>query len=105
MLTALQAGAVVELASVNTIATTLAPRAVGPNTLACAREVIDELVLVSDDEIRAAMRTLWDELRLLVEPAGAAALAAVLAGRGLGAARHVGVVLCGANLDVTAVLG
>ncbi|MSP60613.1 MAG: threonine/serine dehydratase [Myxococcales bacterium] len=102
----LDAGRVVELAEVRTIAGTLAPRAIGPTTLAFAQALVDEVVLVSDDEMRAAMRLLWDELRLLVEPAGAAALAALVSGRvKLAAAQHVGVLVCGANLDVEAILG
>ena len=106
MRAALEAGRVVELATVSTIAGTLAPRAVGPLTLAFARSLVDEIVLVSDDEMRAAMRLLWRELRLLVEPAGAAALAALASGRARAAAttRRAGVLLCGANLDVDAVL-
>jgi len=104
---ALAAGRVVELDAVRTIAGTLAPRAVGENTLAMARALVDEIVLVSDDELRAAMRRLWSELRLLVEPAGAAALAALWSGRSrhLADRRRVGVLVCGANLDVDAVLG
>ena len=58
------------------------------------------MVLVDDDELRAAMRRLWSELRLLVEPAGAAALAALWSGRvNLTGARSVAVLVCGANLD------
>jgi threonine dehydratase len=106
MAAALEAGRVVPLAEVKTIAGTLAPRAVGPTTLAMARELVDEVVGVSDDEMRAAMRLLWDELRVLVEPAGAAALAALVAGRGrTGDGGRIGVLVCGANLDVSGVLG
>jgi threonine dehydratase len=57
-------------------------------------------VLVEDDELRAAMRRLWGELRILVEPAGAAAVAALLSGRlPLEGRRSIGVLVCGANLD------
>lgn len=102
---ALRAGKVVPLDEVKTIAGTLAPRSVGPTTLAMARQLVDEVVCVSDDEMRAAMRLLWSELRVLVEPAGAAAVAALLAGRGRSPDRaRIGVLLCGANLDVSAVL-
>ncbi len=101
----LAAGRVVELPSVRTIAGTLAPRSIGPVTLAMARALVDEIVLVTDDELRAAQRLLWDELRLLVEPAGAATMAALAYGKIpkiLG--NHVGVLVCGANLGVDAVL-
>jgi threonine dehydratase len=94
------AGRVITLDSVKTIAGTLAPRAIGPNTLAICREHVSEVVLVEDDELRAAMRQLWSELRILVEPAGAAAVAALQSGRvALDGARSIAVLVCGANLD------
>lgn len=97
---AVRAGRVVELPFVKTIAGTLAPRAVGPNTLSIASKLVSDIVLVSDDEMRGAMRRLWDDLRILVEPAGAAAVAALLSGRvPLSGARSVGVLVCGANVD------
>jgi len=113
MLESMMAGRVVELPAVKTIAGTLAPRAVGPNTLSIVSKLVSEIVLVSDDEMRSAMKRLWDDLRILVEPAGAAAVAALLSGRvplsgvrgsGRGAAevpeaRSVGVLVCGANVD------
>lgn len=100
MLESVRAGRVVELPEVRTIAGTLAPRAVGPATLAIARDLVRGIVLVSDDEMCAAMQRLWDDLRVLVEPAGAAAVAALLAGRvDLTGARSVGALVCGANVD------
>ena len=95
----LAAGRLVALDRVDTIAGTLAPRAVGPNTLALAARYVDEVVLVSDDELRAAMRRLWQEARLLVEPAGAAAVAAVAGGHVATAGQRVAVLVCGANFD------
>jgi threonine dehydratase len=93
------AGRLVSLPRVDTIAGTLAPRNVGPRTLALARRFVDEVVLVSDDELRAAMKTLWSELRVLVEPAGAAAVAAVAGGHVDARDKRVAVLVCGANLD------
>jgi threonine dehydratase len=96
----LAAQKLVSLPRVDTIAGTLAPRNVGPHTLALAARFVDDVVLVSDDEMKAAMKTLWGELRVLVEPAGAAAVAAV-AGKHVDAAgKRVAVLVCGANLDV-----
>jgi threonine dehydratase len=95
----LEAGRLVTLERVDTIAGTLAPRAVGPNTLALAARYVDEMVLVSDDEMRAGMKRLWDELRILVEPSGAAAFAAVDKLRGAIDGKRVAVLVCGANLD------
>lgn len=60
-------------------------------------------VLVEDAAIRAAQRTLWDAARILTEPGGATALAALLSGRWVpppGA--RVGVLVCGANTDPAA---
>jgi threonine dehydratase len=98
MLQSLAAGRVVELNAVDTIAGTLAPRAIGPRTLALSQRYVDEVVLVSDAQMCAAMKQLWDELRILVEPAGAAAFAA--AANGLVAGERIAVLICGANLDV-----
>jgi threonine dehydratase len=94
------AGRLVALDKVETIAGTLAPRNVGPHTLALASQFVDEVVLVSDDELKGAMKTLWSELRVLVEPAGAAAVAAVAGAHVEVRDRRVAVLVCGANLDV-----
>jgi threonine dehydratase len=95
----LAAGRVVKLERVDTIAGTLAPRAIGPNTLALTRRYVDDIVLVSDDEMRAAMKRLWREARILVEPAGAAAVAAVASGRVDVAGKRAAILVCGANFD------
>jgi threonine dehydratase len=94
------AGRLVSLPSVETIAGTLAPRNVGPHTLALASRFVDEVVLVSDDEMKGAMKLLWSEARVLVEPAGAAAVAAILGGQVDAREKRVAVLVCGANLDV-----
>ncbi|MCW2991851.1 MAG: serine/threonine dehydratase [Solirubrobacterales bacterium] len=57
----------------------------------------DDAVTVSDDEIRAAMRLLFERCKIVAEPSGASALAAVLAGRVEG--ERIGVILSGANVD------
>jgi threonine dehydratase len=93
----LAANQVVALDRVDTIAGTLAPRAVGALTRALCAEHLREIVLVSDEEMRAAMRWLWDELRVLVEPAGAAAIAALCSGRAATRSERPAVIVCGAN--------
>lgn len=95
------AGRLVALERVDTIAGTLAPRAVGPNTLALASRWVDEIALVSDDEMKRAMKALWSDVRVLVEPAGAAAVAAVAGGQVDTRRQRVAVLVCGANLDLT----
>ncbi len=72
---------------------------------AVARQFVDEAVVVSDDDIRAAQRALWNDLRLVVEPGGAAAYAALQTGAVVAepGARTV-VVVCGSNCDPTTVI-
>ena len=70
---------------------------VGQLGFAAAREAVS--VLVSDEDIAVARRTLWRELRLAVEPAGATAYAALQAGVVDLRDQRVGVVVCGANTD------
>ena len=66
------------------------------------RDLVEEVVTVSEDEILRAMRLLWERAKLLVEPSAAVSLAAVLSDRfseisGLG---KVGIVLSGGNVDL-----
>src|SRR5579872_1723119 len=63
------------------------------------RELLDDFVLVSEDALRAATRLMIEKTRNLVEPAGAAALAAVLAGPQRFAGRTVAIVCSGGNIS------
>lgn len=78
---ALEQGAPVRLDSVDTIADGLTGPIAGDLTLAAVQQFVDDVVLVSDAEIRDAMRLILERTKLLVEPAGAAATAALLARR------------------------
>lgn len=92
------AGHVVELPAVRTIADTLAPRAVSERTLRLAERYVDDIVLVDDQQMVAAMRWLWAECNQLVEPAGAAVLAAVHNGSvNLDAFANPVALICGGN--------
>jgi threonine dehydratase len=62
------------------------------------RRLLDEVVTVSDQEIIAAMRFLFERMKVVVEPSGAASLAALMAGRVRAAGRTVGVILSGGNI-------
>ena len=78
----------------------LGARQVGDEMFAVARQHVAQAVLVKDDAIRAAQRALWDSCRLIAEPGGATALAALLSGvfvPPVGAV--IGVLVCGANTD------
>jgi threonine dehydratase len=76
----------------------LAPRRVGENTFAVIRDLVRQVLLVSDDAIHGAQDLLWETLRLVGEPGGCAALAAVLSGGySPGPDEIVTVVISGAN--------
>jgi threonine dehydratase len=65
-----------------------------------ARRFVSQAVLVPDDAILSAQRLLWDRFRLIAEPGGATAAAALLCGRFVPpAGARIGVVVCGANTD------
>ena len=72
----------------------------GDKTFAVMRERVDEIALVTDDEIIAAMRFAFERLSVVLEPSGASALAAVLAGKLDLAGQRVGVTLSGGNVDL-----
>jgi threonine dehydratase len=77
----LAAGRLVTLARLETAAVTLAPRRSAPVNLAIVREHVEEIVMVEDAEMRAAAKWLWREFGVGAELSGAAAVAALLAGR------------------------
>jgi threonine dehydratase len=95
---ALKAGRPVDAPAGSVAADSLAPRRVGELMFPIARRHVEGVILVEDDEILQAQAILWDVFRLLVEPGGAAAFAAILSGRYKPSAdEHVAVVLCGGN--------
>jgi threonine dehydratase len=95
----LQAGRRVEVRS-NTIADGLRSLAPGELTFPILQRLVEDVILVSDDEIRSAMRFLLTRMKIVVEPSGAAAAAAVLAGKLPKQVKSVGVILSGGNVDV-----
>ena len=101
----LRSGKAEKLASLDTIADGLSAPFAGELTLAHCQAHLDDLVRVSDDEMVAAMRLLLERCKILAEPAGAAATAALLAGRigGLGDHVHVVAIVSGGNIDLNRV--
>ena len=78
----------------------LGARQVGAAMFPIAQRHVAKAVLVTDAAIAQAQRSLWDELRLIAEPGGATALAALLSGRFVPpAGARVGVIVCGGNTD------
>jgi len=95
---ALKAGRPVDAPAGGIAADSLAPRRVGELMFPIARDYIERVVLVTDDAIRAAQRTLWDGIRIVAEPGGAAAFAALHSGAYKPVAgERVGVVVSGGN--------
>jgi threonine dehydratase len=83
-----------------TIADALQTTRPAARTLAIVNALVEEVLTVSDLELRRAMALLASRLKLVVEPGGAAAFAALLAGKVPGVSgRRVGVVLSGGNVD------
>jgi threonine dehydratase len=95
----LRAGKRVALAQVDTIADGLRSPQPGELTFPILQRLVEGVALVSDDEIRATVKFLLLRLKILVEPSGAAAAAAVLFHKLPAEVRSVGVVLSGGNVD------
>lgn len=74
----------------------------GPLTFRILRAHLDDILLVSEAEIVAAMRLIWERLKQAVEPSAAVPLAAVLRYPQLFAGREVGIILSGGNVDLDA---
>ena len=95
---ALAAGEPVDAETEGIAADSLAPKRVGKLMFPIAQAFVERVVLVSDDDIRAAQLSLWDKIRVVAEPGGAAAFAALLSGKYKPAPdERVAVVVCGAN--------
>jgi threonine dehydratase len=95
---ALQAGSPVDAPAGGIAADSLAPKQVGQLMFPIAQKFVERVALVEDDAIRAAQIALWDRLRIVSEPGGAAAFAALLSGRYQPQANErVGILICGGN--------
>lgn len=93
-----RSGRVVERAEVDTIADGIAVRAPVPEAVADMAGLVDDVALVTDDAIIEAMRLLHRHAGLVVEPAGAAGLAAIVDDPDRYRGRRVATVVCGSNL-------
>jgi len=95
---ALEAGEPVEVPVGGVAADSLGARRIGSVAFEVAREHVDRTLTVSDDAILDAQRRLWEEVRVLAEPGGAASLAGLLSGAYAAADdERVAVIVCGAN--------
>lgn len=101
---ALAAGRPVDVDVHSVAADSLGARNVGDTVYGLCRDTVDHVALVSDEAIVDAQRRLWSQFRLMLEPGGATAAAALLSGAFRPRpGERVGVLLCGANLDPTTI--
>ncbi|MER9894365.1 threonine/serine dehydratase [Mesorhizobium sp. M0119] len=97
---AFAAGRPVDAPAEGIAADSLAPKRVGEMMFPIAEAFVERSILVGDDDIIAAQAALWDRVRIISEPGGAAACAALLSGRYAPAAgERVAVLVCGANAN------
>ena len=84
---------------IDTIADGVAGRCPIPEVLDDLLVVLDDVVLVSEDSIKAGMRALYEHAGLVVEPSAALGVAAIVEHQERFAGRHVTTILCGSNVD------
>jgi len=89
------------LSSVSTIADGIAVKKPGENTYALVKEYVDEIALVTDDEVASAILALIEKQKMIAEGAGATAVAAVMAGKFDLKGKRVVAIVSGGNIDVT----
>ena len=100
-----EAGRPIDIATGGLAADSLGCRRVGEIGFAITQRLVEHSFVVSEGAIRRAQRLLWDELRVIAEPGGAVALAALVEGSYVPApGERVGVIVCGGNTDPAAVL-
>jgi threonine dehydratase len=94
-----KSGAIVPMATPRTIADGLRGT-LGDKTFAEIREKVDDVVTVSEAAIVAAMRAMWEVMKIVVEPSAAVPYAAIVENRLSVAGKRVGIIVSGGNLDL-----
>lgn len=99
--TALQADEPTDVEVSGIAADSLGAGRIGSLAFEAATHFVEKVVLVNDDAIKAAQQRIWEDVRMIVEPGGATAIAALLTGGYRPqAGERVGVLMCGANADL-----
>jgi threonine dehydratase len=93
----------IEASQSNTIADGLLT-SLGDKTFPVIRDLVKEIITVSDAEIAEAMRLVWERLKVIVEPSGAVPLAAVLKAKEKFRGKRVGIIFSGGNVDLAKAL-
>jgi threonine dehydratase len=96
-------GRVVSVGTINTIADGIAVKTPGELTFSVIKELVDDVVTVDDEEISRAILFLLERTKLLVEPAGAVGVAALMAKRVTYPGKNVVAILSGGNVDIHSV--
>ena len=96
----LRAGRIVTIPVPDTIADGARTTSLGAYTFAIIREKVHDIVTVSDPELIETMRFFAERMKIVVEPTGALAAAALLDGRVTAAGARIGIILSGGNVDV-----
>lgn len=96
-----QAGKIIPLDRADTIADGLRTTIGAPN-FALARALVDDVATVSEEAIVAAMRTIWETLKIVIEPSAAVPYAAILERKVDVAGKRVGLIFTGGNVDLDA---
>ncbi|MBN2228677.1 MAG: threonine/serine dehydratase [Candidatus Thorarchaeota archaeon] len=95
-----KAGRIFPSVNPNTIADGLRTQ-LGDLTFEIIRKLVDDIVLVTEEEIVQAMKLLWERMKLVVEPSGAVSLAGLLKMKSKVKIKRVGVIISGGNIDLT----
>ena len=96
----LRSGVLTRIAQPRSIADGLLAASLAPNTFALIRAHVEDIATVEEDGIIAAMRKVWEILKIVIEPSSAVPVAALLEGRLPLAGLRVGVILTGGNVDL-----
>lgn len=89
----------IEISQSNTIADGLLT-SLGNKTFPIIKELVKEIITVSDQEIIEAMRIVWERLKIIVEPSGAVPFAAILKAKEKFSNKKIGIILSGGNVDL-----
>jgi threonine dehydratase len=95
-----KSGELIPMVGPNTIADGLLT-SLGPKTFGIIREYVDDILLVNEDEIKAAMRMIWERMKIIIEPSSAVPLAAVLKNKEMFTGKNIGIIISGGNVDVS----
>ena len=95
----MEAGDIIRLDQPKTIADGLLAT-MGDKNFAIIKELVKQVFLVNDEEIVAAMRLVWERMKIIIEPSCAVPVAALLKNKSVFAGKKVGVILTGGNVDL-----